>query len=85
MSNSPNYQILRKGEKNDESKMKDSMIIDGLVDVYNKYHMGVTAENVAEKYQITRKQQDEFAINSLIYPGSLKNKIKILRKLKTNI
>ena len=64
MSNSPHYQILRKGEKNDESKMKDSMIIDGLVDVYNKYHMGVTAENVAEKYQITRKQQDEFAINS---------------------
>ena len=64
MSNSPHYQILRKGEKNDESKMKDSMIIDGLVDVYNKYHMGVTAENVAEKYQITRKQQDEFAANS---------------------
>ena len=64
MTNSPHYQILRKGEKNDESKMKDSMIIDGLVDVYNKYHMGVTAENVAEKYQITRKQQDEFAANS---------------------
>ena len=64
MTNSPHYQILRKGEKNEESKMKDSMIIDGLVDVYNKYHMGVTAENVAEKYQITRKQQDEFAVNS---------------------
>ena len=64
MTNSPHYQILRKGERNDESKMKDSMIIDGLVDVYNKYHMGVTAENVAEKYQITRKQQDEFAANS---------------------
>ncbi len=64
MTNSPHYQILRKGEKNDESKMKDSMIIDGLIDVYNSYHMGVTAENVAEKYQITRKQQDEFAANS---------------------
>ena len=64
MTNSPHYQILRKGEKYNESKMKDSMIIDGLVDVYNKYHMGVTAENVAEKYQITRKQQDEFAANS---------------------
>ena len=37
--------------------MKDSMIIDGLVDVYNKYHMGVTAENVAEKYQITRNNK----------------------------
>tara|TARA_B100001121_G_scaffold67404_1_gene59426 strand:- start:674 stop:1861 length:1188 start_codon:yes stop_codon:yes gene_type:complete len=64
MSNSPHYQILRKGEKNEESKMKDTMLIDGLIDVYNKYHMGVTAENVAEKYQITRKQQDEFAVKS---------------------
>ncbi len=64
MSNSPHYQVLRKGEKNEESKMKDSMLIDGLIDVYNQYHMGVTAENVAEKYQITRKEQDEFAVNS---------------------
>ncbi len=64
MTNSPHYQILRKGEKNEESKMKDSMIIDGLVDVYNEYHMGVTAENIADKYQITRKQQDEFSVNS---------------------
>ena len=64
MTNSPHYQVLRKGEKNEESKMKDSMLIDGLIDVYNKYHMGVTAENVAEKYQITRKEQDEFAVNS---------------------
>ena len=64
MTNSPHYQILRKGEKNEESKMKDSMIIDGLIDVYNQYHMGVTAENVAEKYQITRRQQDEFALDS---------------------
>ncbi len=64
MSNSPHYQILKKGEKNKESKMKDSMLIDGLIDVYNKYHMGVTAENVAEKYQLTRQQQDEFALQS---------------------
>ena len=64
MTNSPHYQILRKGEKNEESKMKDSMIVDGLIDVYNQYHMGVTAENVAEKYQITRRQQDEFAVDS---------------------
>ena len=64
MTNSPHYQILKKGEKNEESKMKDSMIIDGLIDVYNQYHMGVTAENIAEKYQITRKQQDEFAVKS---------------------
>ena len=64
MTNSPHYQVLRKGEKNEESKMKDSMLIDGLIDVYNQYHMGVTAENVAEKYQITRKEQDEFAVYS---------------------
>ena len=64
MTNSPHYQILRKGEKNEESKMKDTMIVDGLIDVYNQYHMGVTAENVAEKYQITRRQQDEFALDS---------------------
>ncbi len=64
MSNSPHYQNLRKGEKLDNEKMKDSMIIDGLFDVYNQYHMGITAENVAEKYQITREQQDEFAVKS---------------------
>ena len=75
MTNSPHYQILKKGEKNEESKMKDSMIIDGLIDVYNQYHMGVTAENVAEKYQITRKQQDEFAV---------KSQIKAAEAIKTN-
>ena len=64
MSNSPHYQTLRKGEKLDNEKMQDSMIIDGLLDVYNQYHMGATAENVAEKYQITREQQDEFAVKS---------------------
>ena len=42
----------------------DSMIIDGLWDVYNNYHMGTTAENVAKKYAITREEQDEFAANS---------------------
>ena len=78
MTNSPHYQILRKGEKNEESKMKDSMIIDGLIDVYNQYHMGVTAENVAEKYQITRKQQDEFAVKSQMKAAEAikKNKFK---------
>jgi len=78
MTNSPHYQILKKGEKNEESKMKDSMIIDGLIDVYNQYHMGVTAENVAEKYQITRKQQDEFAVKSQMKAAEAikKNKFK---------
>jgi acetyl-CoA C-acetyltransferase len=40
------------------------MIVDGLMDVYNQYHMGVTAENVAQKFQITRKDQDAFAAAS---------------------
>ena len=66
---------VKKGEKNEQSKMKDSMIIDGLIDVYNQYHMGVTAENVAEKYQITRKQQDEFAV---------KSQMKAAEAIKTN-
>ena len=42
----------------------DSMIIDGLWDAYNNYHMGITAENIAEKYQITREDQDSFAFQS---------------------
>ena len=42
----------------------DSMVHDGLWDIYNDYHMGITGENVAEKYGITREEQDEFALNS---------------------
>ena len=45
-------------------KLIDSMIIDGLWDVYNQYHMGITAENVAKKYGITREEQDAFALAS---------------------
>ena len=44
-----------------DAKMVDTMIIDGLWDVYNQYHMGVTAENVAKEYAVTREEQDEFA------------------------
>ena len=40
------------------------MVNDGLIDAFNNYHMGVTAENVAKKFKITRKEQDEFALNS---------------------
>jgi acetyl-CoA C-acetyltransferase len=47
-----------------DAKMVDTMIIDGLWDVYNQYHMGVTAENVAKEYAVTREEQDEFAVNS---------------------
>ncbi|MDP6680381.1 MAG: acetyl-CoA C-acetyltransferase [Pelagibacteraceae bacterium] len=64
MSNSPHYINIRKGIKMGDGKLKDSMIIDGLWDVYNQYHMGITAENVAEKFQIRREEQDSFAAAS---------------------
>ncbi len=54
----------RDGFRMGEAKLIDSMVIDGLWDVYNQYHMGVTAENVAKQYGITRAQQDEFAVAS---------------------
>lgn len=55
---------LRGGVKFGDAKMTDTMIEDGLTDAYNRYHMGITAENIAEKYSITRAQQDEFAAGS---------------------
>ena len=64
MSNAPHYMNIRKGIKMGDGKMKDSMIIDGLWDVYNEYHMGMTAENVAKKFNIKRQDQDKFALNS---------------------
>ena len=54
----------RTGNRMGEWKMLDSMIVDGLWDAFNNYHMGTTAENVAKKYNITRQQQDEFAARS---------------------
>jgi acetyl-CoA C-acetyltransferase len=47
-----------------DAKLVDTMIVDGLWDVYNQYHMGTTAENVASKYGVTREQQDKFAVAS---------------------
>ena len=64
MSNSPHYINIRKDKKINDDKMKDTMIIDGLWDVYNQYHMGITAENIAEKFQIRREEQDIFAADS---------------------
>ena len=64
MSNSPYYLNLKKDEEIDKKKLQNSMMVDGLIDSYNHYHMGVTAENIAEKYQITRADQDKFALNS---------------------
>ena len=64
MSNAPHFINLRNGFKIGSGTLSDSMIIDGLWDIYNNYHMGITAENVAEKYQITREDQDSFALSS---------------------
>ena len=64
MSNSPHYINCRKNKIINKDNLRDTMLVDGLIDSYNHYHMGVTAENVAEKYQITRKDQDLFALNS---------------------
>src|SRR6476646_5052142 len=65
MTNAP-YLLpqARKGLRLGDSQIVDSMIRDGLWDVYNDYHMGITGENVAEKYGISREEQDEFAVNS---------------------
>ncbi len=54
----------RDGQRMGDWKLVDSMIVDGLFDVYNKYHMGITAENVAKKYSITRDKQDALALAS---------------------
>ncbi len=64
MSMAPHCQHLRGGVKMGPVELVDTMIKDGLWDAFNGYHMGTTAENVAKKWQITRQQQDEFAVKS---------------------
>jgi acetyl-CoA C-acetyltransferase len=64
MSMAPHCQHLRNGVKMGAFEMIDTMIKDGLWDAFNGYHMGTTAENVAKQWQITRAQQDEFAVKS---------------------
>jgi acetyl-CoA C-acetyltransferase len=64
MSMSPHAQHLRGGVKMGAFELVDTMIKDGLWDAFNGYHMGNTAENVARQFQITRQQQDEFAVHS---------------------
>jgi len=65
MTNAP-YLLpqARKGYRLGNAQIVDSMVNDGLWDTYNNYHMGITGENVAEKYGITREQQDQFALDS---------------------
>ncbi|HMJ44776.1 MAG TPA: acetyl-CoA C-acetyltransferase [Pseudolabrys sp.] len=64
MSMAPHAQHLRGGVKMGSFELVDTMIKDGLWDAFNGYHMGTTAENVAKQFQITRGQQDEFAVKS---------------------
>ena len=64
MSLANHAQALRAGAKMGDVALIDTMIKDGLTDVFNGYHMGITAENLAEQYQVTRAEQDEFAVAS---------------------
>jgi len=64
MSITPHSIFYRDEKKISEDKLLDTMINDGLIDAFNNYHMGVTAENVAKKFKISRREQDEFALNS---------------------
>ena len=64
MSKAPHAIFYREERKLSEEQLVDTMIHDGLIDAFNNYHMGVTAENVAEKYKITRKEQDIFSLDS---------------------
>ncbi len=64
MSLAPHAINMRQGYKMGPAKMQDTMIVDGLWDAFNDYHMGITAENIAQQYQITRDDQDAFAANS---------------------
>ena len=64
MSLAPHSIFYRDDKKISEKNLIDTMINDGLIDAFNNYHMGVTAENVAKKFNISRVEQDEFALNS---------------------
>ena len=81
MTNAPHAIHFRNNKKLEEKNLIDTMIKDGLWDAFNGYHMGVTAENVAEKWGITRKEQDDFALSSQIKTevaqkkGNFKNEI----------
>lgn len=64
MSLSPHAQTMRGGTKMGNVSLVDTMVNDGLTDVFNGYHMGITAENLAEQYQVTRGEQDSFSVAS---------------------
>jgi acetyl-CoA C-acetyltransferase len=64
MSRAPHAIFYREDKELDEKKLVDTMVNDGLIDSFNDYHMGITAENIADKYKISRNEQDLFALNS---------------------
>ena len=64
MSLAPHSIFYREEKKITDDQLLDTMVNDGLIDAFNNYHMGVTAENVSEKFNISRQEQDEFALNS---------------------
>ena len=64
MSLAPHSIFYRDKKKMSEDKLLDTMVNDGLIDAFNNYHMGVTAENIAKKFNITRQEQDDFALKS---------------------
>ena len=88
MTNSPHAINYRKDKKLDEAKLVDTMMKDGLWDAFNGYHMGMTAENVAEKWEISRKDQDNFAFSSQTKTekaqekGNFKNEIISIEKFE---
>ena len=64
MSIAPNLVLSKNFKKNLKDEFVDTMIFDGLLDAFNNYHMGVTAENIAKRFNISRQEQDQFALNS---------------------
>ncbi len=78
MSLAPHSIFYRDEKKISEDRLLDTMINDGLMDAFNNYHMGVTAENVAQKFNISRQDQDQFALNSQkkTEAASIKNKFE---------
>ena len=80
MSLAPHAIHLRDGKKLGDAELIDTMIRDGLWDAFNGYHMGVTAENVAEKFQVTRDEQDKFSLKSQEKALNAQKKINLKRK-----
>ena len=76
MSIAPHSLLFRNEKKLLENKLVDTMMHDGLIDAFNNYHMGITAENIAEKFKISREEQDNFALRSQKKLNYLKKKKK---------